>query len=43
MEGAIREADIDRDGSISLQDFQALLTTGSDEVLSLFQARLKEE
>jgi len=42
VESAIREADIDKDGSISLQDFEALLRTGPDEVLSLFQARLRE-
>ena len=43
MESALRDADLDQDGSISLQDFEALLRTSPDEVLSLFQARLREQ
>lgn len=43
VESALRDADLDQDGSISLQDFEALLRTSPDEVLSLFQARLREQ
>ena len=42
VESAIREADFDHDGSISLQDFEALLRIGQDEALSLFAPRLKD-
>lgn len=37
VEAALREADIDHDGSISLQDFETLMRTSSADSLELFQ------
>ena len=43
VEGALRDAEVEEAGSISLQQFEALLRTSPDEALSLFQARLREQ
>lgn len=42
MEAALREADIDHDGSISLKDFEALMRQASAEDLELFPTGLRE-
>lgn len=43
MEAALREADIDHDGSISLRDFETLMRTPSAEALELFQTGWQQE
>ncbi len=43
VEAALREADIDADGSISLRDFEALMRTTSAEPLELFQTGWQQD
>ncbi len=43
VEAALREADIDHDGSISLRDFETLMRTPSAEALELFQTGWQQE
>ena len=41
MDAAIREADIDGDGEITLEEFEQLLTLNSNDALDLFETRLR--
>jgi hypothetical protein len=41
FEAALREADWDHDGAISLEDFEQLLKSGESERLEYFQSRLR--
>lgn len=43
VEAALREADIDHDGSIGLADFEALMRSASAEDLDLFATGLPED
>mmetsp|Transcript_18592 Transcript_18592/g.56153 ORF Transcript_18592/g.56153 Transcript_18592/m.56153 type:complete len:489 (-) Transcript_18592:1324-2790(-) len=43
VEAALREADIDHDGSISLKDFETLMRTPSAEALELFQTGWQQD
>lgn len=43
VEAALREADIDHDGSISLQEFEALMRTTTADSLELFQTGWQQD
>ena len=41
VDAAIREADLDGDGEITLEEFEQLLTQNANDALDLFETRLK--
>ena len=41
VDAALREADSDHDGVVSLQDFRAFLEARQDDDLQLFESRLR--
>ena len=42
VDAAMREADLDGNGEISLDEFAHLLTVNSNDALDLFETRLKK-